>query len=343
MDNRSDINPFSPPSAPLGMALGEERFYGLALQRLKLADWKSYKWKPLVWLNGILRRSLTPSADYYVTGVVNPNSPDDLKLADFEPPIKERLARQHPQLEAAGFQFAGFYNGPAFGLVKNLGELWVDDQVVCLNLLIQSIDMRRVKKVIAVQSLFSWRAAGKRLVTTNLSQTVSEDPAVDYLSLPDANLGELIRAHRQRVEASEDWEGVDREIAWWRVFDLVKYELRTLHSQGVLHPITPKQLKTLIDLSQFIDFRDLVVPTWVRAPLSRQVPVLIWLVVLLSVIVDRPVFPWALVIMPIWWLVVLLLSGPIFRYWMASEPTEHLSPRDYFHYLRLIPSDKLPG
>lgn len=304
------------------MAFGEERFYGLAMQRLKLADWVKFKWRPLVWINGLLRTSLTPSSDHFVTGVINPNSPDELKLPDLASHIKQRLALQHSVLESGGFQFLGFYNGPAFGLVKNVGELWIDDRTVCLNLLLQSIAMQREKKVVAVQSLFSWRSNGSRLVTTNVAQEILEDPTIEYVSQPTTGLAELIRKHQQRVLAAEGLEAINPDVAWWRMFELVKYELLTLHQQGVLQPVNSKQLSNLMDYSQFIDFRDLVIPNWVRAPLSRQVPVLVWLAVLLSVMVDRPVFPWALVIMPVWWLVAALISVPIFRYWMKADPQD---------------------
>jgi hypothetical protein len=319
------------------LALGEERFYGLALHRFLFSDFKQLKQRPLVWLNGLLRRPLTPSRDHFVTGVINPNSPAELQLADFDPHIKQRLALQHSKLEAAGFQFVGCYNGPSVGLAKNIGELWVDGRVACLNLLIQSIAMRREKKVAAYQSLFSWRDNGPRLVTTNVNQELGEDPTVEYTSLPQADLTELIHAHHERIAATTDLGLVDRESVWWRMYEMVKQELQNLQKKGLLQPVSPQQLSTLVDLSQFIDFRDRTVPAWVRWPLSLQLPVLLWAGILVSVVVDRPKFAWGLVFLPVWWLLVLIVSAPVFRHWMAPDPQDNLPPRDFFHYLRTAP------
>ncbi len=333
MNMAPDDNPFTPPTAPLGVEPGEQRFYGLAVHQFKFSQMRQLSKHPLVWLYLLFRRPLTNSADLYVSGVVNPQDPTELKISDFDPHIKERLAVQHPALREAGFQFVGFYNGPAFGLAKNVGELWISNKMVCLNLLIQTVALRREKRVQSWQSFLSWRENNHVVVTTNIVQKVGEDPVVEDVSLPQADVETLLRHHRQRLQDAIDLVTIDADNVWAFMHQLVRRELRNLETQGLLQAVNPKQLQTLIGLSQFIDFRDRTVPLWVRAPLSLKVPLYLWVGILISVVLDRPVFSFGLVLVPMWWLFVWIFSGTVFRYWMAADPQDRSSIRDYFHYL----------
>lgn len=327
-------NPYAAPTTTPGPPLGQARFYGLVTQQLNFSTIYQLSRHPLVWLYWILQPWLTRPRDRFTTGIVNPLSPADLQIDDLERHIRERLSEQHPVLVREGFQFAGFYNGPTFGLAKNLGELWYDEHTICINLLVQVVSIRRGKKVSAIQVLLTRHHDQMSTQTTNSGINFDDDSSVDTLLLPGTELSVLIHRHRDRIRPKSSMPNLNHEAVWQEMWQKANQEVQKLEKRGLLTAVTENQLESLIAYSQFIDFRECAIPWIVRVSCSLKLPLYLWLLSLLAVMMGYPSFRWAIYGMPAWWFLNNLISFPLYKFFLQPDPYNRLPPCDYFYYLR---------
>jgi len=333
-------NPYAPPMAALGPPIGQERFYGFANQRMKFSTIYQMSRHPMVWLYWVLQPILTRPQERFSMGIVYPRTVADLQINDFEPHLKSRLAIQHAALQQAGFRFAGYFNGPTFGLAKNVGEVWYDECTICLNLIIQNVSMRRGKQVTAIQALLTTNMDQTSTQTVNSGVSFYDDPSIDSLLMPGTPLSDLIQRHRERLRPKTEVKTLNHDNVWPQVWQYAHAEIEALLKNGLLSPITPAQLQRLIELSQFVDFREQGIPKVLRLLFSLKLPCYLLFVAIVMVSFGYSSFLWAIYLAPVWLLLNNLISFPLFRYLLQSEFLEPAPSQDYFHYLRaekLIP------
>ncbi|MBL8888553.1 MAG: hypothetical protein JNL67_01150 [Planctomycetaceae bacterium] len=334
MFSSESYNPYAPPTTTTWAALGQHRYYGLVTQALRFSAIYKPSRHPLVWLYWALHPILAMSRQRFTVGVINPATPWDLQVDDLEPRLKVKLNIEHEALESAGFQFAGFYSGPSFGLSKALGEVWFDKHSICLNLVVQVVALRRGKTVSSVQFLYTNHAGGRTIQTTNSAESRFEDPAVDGLQVPGASLADLIVIHRDRLRLDASRLAIESHDVWYLILKLVQHEVQALEKHKLLAPLTNAQLASLIDYSQFIDFRVRQIPTLFQWVFSLKLPIFLALFGLVAVACGESTFRWLLVLAPTWWLLNRLVSPPLFKYWLQTNIYDNLPPFDYFRALR---------
>lgn len=334
MFHNESYNPYAPPTTTIGAAPGQHRHYGLVTRALNFSTIYKLNRHPLVWLYWKLHPILAVSRERFNVGVINPAAPSDLQIEDLERHIKTMLSIEHETLNESGFRFAGFFNGPSFGLSKSLGEVWFDEHSICLSLIVQVVSLRRGKTVSKAQILYTKNSARRTTQTTNSAVSLFDDPNFDSLQLPGAKLADLVVCHRDRVPEAEGRHALAPHDVWYMVWEFVQQEVHAMERAGLLAPLTDAQLTSLIEYSQFIDFRERKIPTLLRWVFSLKLPIYLALFALAAEVIGNTNFRWMFVMAAAWWLLNGVISAPLFKFWLHPSVFDNLPTFDYFRGLR---------
>jgi hypothetical protein len=328
----NDENPYAPPQASLARPLGSHRYYGVLIGNVKFSEIRKLTRNPLTWIRLAISRWTGHSRAVIVSGAVNPQSPTELQMASLPTHIRERLATKHNVLSENGFRWIGYYRSPSLGAAQMVGELWLDDQnVACLNLLLQTLSYPRATLVQEHFTLFSPIADQTGLYTTTNPISLAQIAGQETLRLPGSTLAEIIRRHRERLNdmpakhlPPTDWLTSDR--VWTYLLENLQAEIRGLEAVGVVSPLSETQVRKLNSFNVCLDFRERRVPWRVRIITSMPLALYALLIGMLCVIWRWPIAR-ILMYRGLIWLCLTLFSNQLIYRFLRAKPEDQLPPR----------------
>lgn len=326
-------NPYAPPQADCSRPLGTHRYYGLMIAKLKFAELRKITRNPLIWCRLTALHWLGGSRAVIVTGVVNPQSPLELHVAEFPSQVRERLATKHDLLSQHGFRWVGNYRSPAIGAGQSVGDLWIDDNnTICLNLLIQTLVYPRATVVAEHLSLFSSLADGTMTITTSYPISIAENPTHDVVRLPGIAPVELIRRHRERLAVLKPRQltpqtSLSEAEVWSLLHHYLLDEICSLERAGVVTPIDEAQVAKLHKYNVCFDFRERKVPWMVRLFSSKTISLVFYLVAIVGVISRWPNSRIWMYVGMFWFCLTLLFSNQLIYSYLRAKPQDLLPPR----------------
>ena len=329
----NDENPYAPPQASLDRPLGIDRYYGILIGGVKFSVVRKLTRNPLTWIRVAILKWTGRSRAVVNSGIINPNSPTELQVADLPAHVRERLATKHTLLSELGFRWVGYYRSPAFGAGQMVGELWVDDQnAACLNLLLQTLAYPRATVIAEHFTLFSPSVDQTMLYTSTYPIELVKVPGQETLRLTDAKPDDVIRRHRERLKSdpaqrlpSADWLTADR--VWNCLFGNIRAEIRALEAAQVICSLTESQARKLDRLSVCFDFRERTVPWPVRLVASRSFSFYAYVLGVVSLFLRWPNARALMFGGLIWFCLTLLFSNSLIYRYLRAKPADQLPPR----------------